>query len=201
MEIRDKIIERAAELFRTYGIKAVTMDFLANDLGISKRTIYEVFADKDELFTGVLSWMAERQRALLKRVLAESENTIVAIFRLLEVNRDHFQNMSPVFRADMRKFHQEVQRKNPDGCEIPDFRNYQQLIEGGISENYFRRDINPDIANRCIDSMIRSIMNNELYPFDLFSRRDVLKNVLINYLRGIATTEGLKLINNLEKNF
>ncbi len=201
MDIREKIIERAAELFRTYGIKSVTMDFLANDLGMSKRTIYEVFADKDELFMGVLKWMSEKQKELLKRVLAESENTIVAIFRLLEINRDHFQNMSPVFRADMRKFHQDLLRKQPDACEIPDYRNYQQLIERGIKEQYFRSDLNPDIVNRCIDSIIRSVMNNELYPFEQFTRRDILKNVLINYLRGISTPAGMELINKLEKNF
>jgi AcrR family transcriptional regulator len=54
MEIRNRIIEGAAELFKNYGIKSVTMDSLANHLGISKRTIYEAFSDKDELLTGVL---------------------------------------------------------------------------------------------------------------------------------------------------
>ena len=67
MDIRDRIIEGAAELFRTYGIKSVTMDSLANHLGISKRTIYEVFSDKDELLIGVLKWMARRQKELVKK--------------------------------------------------------------------------------------------------------------------------------------
>ena len=54
MDIRDRIIEGAAELFKTYGIKSVTMDSLANQFGMSKRTIYEVFSDKDELLMAVL---------------------------------------------------------------------------------------------------------------------------------------------------
>ena len=57
MDYRQKIIEEASVMFRTYGIRAVTMDMLAGRLGISKRTIYEVFSDKDELLKGVLKWM------------------------------------------------------------------------------------------------------------------------------------------------
>jgi AcrR family transcriptional regulator len=201
MDNRERIIEGAAELFRTYGIKSVTMDSLATHLGISKRTIYEVFSDKDELLIGVLKWMAERQRILVKKVLDDSENAILAIFRLLEINIDHFQSMSPAFQADMRRFHQEVLMKKTDKCEMPDYKNNQMVIERGIKENHFRKDINADLVNRCMDSLARSIMNNDLYPFDQFTRRDVIRNVLINYLRGISTTEGVELINKMEQKF
>jgi AcrR family transcriptional regulator len=201
MEIRDRIIVEAAELFKTYGIKSVTMDSLATKLGISKRTIYEVFSDKDELLTGVLNWMTERQKELVKKFLDESENAIVAIFKLLEINLNHFQDMSPAFQADIKKYHHEVLMKKADKCEMPDYRNNIQLIEKGISENFFRKDINPDLVNRCLYSMVRSIMDQDLYPFEQFSRREVVKNGFINYLRGISTFEGLELVNKLEAGF
>ena len=199
MDNKSKIIERAAELFRMYGIKAVTMDSLAADIGMSKRTIYELFADKDELFMGVLNMLAEKQKNLIKKVLAESDNTIAAIFRLLEINRDYIQSMSPAFREDLKKLTPEILIKKSVACEIPDYKNNQPVIDQGIREKYFRDDINPDIVNRCIDYLGRSIMNNDLYPYEEFSRRDVIINVLINYLRGISTPEGIKLINDLEK--
>jgi AcrR family transcriptional regulator len=201
MEIRDRIIVEAAELFKTYGIKSVTMDSLATQLGISKRTIYEVFSDKDELLIGVLKWMTERQKELVKKFLEESENAIVAIFKLLEINLNHFQDMSPAFQADIKKYHHEVLMKKADKCEMPDYRNNIQLIEKGISENFFRKDINPDLVNRCLYSMVRSIMDQDLYPFEQFSRREVVKNGFINYLRGISTFEGLELVNKLEAGF
>jgi AcrR family transcriptional regulator len=201
MEIRDRIIIEAAELFKTYGIKSVTMDSLATQLGISKRTIYEVFSDKDELLIGVLRWMAEKQRELVKKFLDESENAIVAIFKLLEINMNHFQEMSPAFQADMKKYHHEVLMKKADKCEMPDYRNNIQLIEKGISENFFRKDINPDLVNRCLYSMVRSIMDQDLYPFEKFNRREVVKNGFINYLKGISTLEGLELVNTLEAEF
>lgn len=201
MDNRDRIIEGAAELFRTYGIKSVTMDSLASHLGISKRTIYEVFSDKDELLIGVLQWMTQKQNELVKRILNESENAIVAIFKMLEISRDHFQDMSPAFQADLKKYHHDVLMKKIDKYEMPDYRSNIQVIEKGISEKLFRKEINPDLVNRCLYSLARSAMDNNLYPFDQFSRREVIQNVFINYIRGISTPEGLNLINKLEKNY
>ena len=201
MEIKDRIIEGAAELFRTYGIKSVTMDSLASHLGMSKRTIYEVFSNKDDLLIGVLKRMAEKQRELVTRILDESENSIVAIFRLLEINRDHFQDMSPIFMADLKKYHHDVLMKKTDKCEMPDYRNNKEVIERGIKERLFRSDINADLVNRCLFSLGKSIMDQDLYPYEEFSRKEVISNIFINYLRGVSTPEGVELINELEAKF
>lgn len=201
MDNRERIIESAAELFRTYGIKAVTMDSLANHLGMSKRTIYEIFSDKDELLIGVFKWMAQRQRDLLNKILAESDTAVDAIFKLLKSNFDHFQNMSPAFQADMKRFHQDVLMKKAGKCEFPDNKNNIMIIERAIKEKFFRKDINPEIVNRCFDIMGKSMMNNEIYPFEQFSRIDVLANTFLNYMKGISTPQGLELINKLEKEY
>jgi TetR/AcrR family transcriptional regulator, cholesterol catabolism regulator len=201
MEIRERIIEGAADLFKTYGIKSVTMDSLATHLGVSKRTIYEVFSDKDEMLEGVLRWMAEEQRGLVERILESSENAIVAIFRMLEMGRDQIQSMSPAFQSDLKKYHHDVLMKKTDKCEMPDYRNNIKVIERGIKEKLFRKEINPDIVNRCLYSLARSGMDKDLYPFEQFTRREVAKNVLINYLRGISTNSGVELINKLESNY
>lgn len=201
MDNKERIIEGAADLFRNFGIKAVTMDSIAGHLGMSKRTIYENFTDKDDLLVAVMRSMAQRQRDLVKRVIAESENSIVAIFRLLEINRDHFQSMSPAFQADLKTFHIEFLMKRSDRCEMPDFRDTLEVIENGIKENYFRKSIDADIVNRCLYRLGTSLMDNELFPYEIFTRKDVVKNVMINYLRGISTSDGLDLINSLEKKF
>ena len=201
MDIKERIIESASELFKTYGIRSVTMDSLANQLGMSKRTIYEVFSDKDELLMAVLTMMAQQQKDLVKRVLDDSENSIVAIFRMLEINRDNFQYMSPAFQADLKKYHHDVLIKNADKIEMPDYRNHYQVIEKGIKEGLFRKEISADLVNRCLYNLGRSIMDNDLYPYEEFSRHDVIRNIFINYVRGIATPKGLDLINRLESKF
>ena len=200
MNSRSRIIEGAAELFRVYGIKSVTMDAIASHIGISKRTIYEIFSDKDELLKAVLHSMAEKQRELVVKVLGETDNAIKAIFRLLEINREHFQSMSPAFQNDLKKFHNDVLIKS-DSCEMPDYRNHIQVIERGIREKLFRKDINPDLANRNLYFIGRSIMDNDMFPYETFSRREVIKNGFINYMRGISTPDGIKLINELESKY
>jgi AcrR family transcriptional regulator len=201
MEVRDRIIEGAANLFRSYGIKSVTMDSIAGHLGISKRTIYEVFSDKDELLIGVLLWMTEKQKELVKRFIDDSENAVVAIFKLMEININHFMEMSPAFHSDMKKFHHDVLMKNSDKFKLPDFRNSIELIERGITEKLFRKEINAELVNRCLYSLMRSIMDQDLYPFEQFSRREVVKNTFINYLKGISEIKGIELINKLEEEF
>lgn len=201
MELRNRIIEGAAQLFKVYGIRSVTMDLIAGNLGISKRTIYEVFADKDELLISVLQLMAEKQKTLVSHILEDSENAIHAIFRLLESSRDHFQDMSPAFLADLRKYHHDVLMKRSVKSEMPDFSNNIKVIERGIREKLFRKDINPEIVNRCLYSLGRSTLDFELYPAENFSRREVVQNILINYLRGISTTEGIELIDKFEARF
>jgi TetR/AcrR family transcriptional regulator, cholesterol catabolism regulator len=201
MEIRDRIVEGAANLFKTYGIRSVTMDSLASHLGMSKRTIYEIFADKDELLMSVLQWMVDRQKDLIARIMQDSENAIYAIFRLLEISRDHFQDMSPAFHEDLRKYHYEVLINRADKLGMPDYKSNIQIIERGIKEKLFRRDINPDIVNRCLFSLGRSTMDFDLFPSEEFTRREVVRNGFINYMKGISTKEGIELINKLEAKF
>lgn len=201
MDIKDRIIEGASGMFMSFGIKSVTMDMLAGELGISKRTIYEIFADKDELLMEVLTRMARKQKEQIKRILEESDNSLVAIFRMLEINRDNFQSMTPAFQADLKKYHHDVLMNKVDKSEMPDYRNHMEVIEKGIKEKLFRADVNPDLANRCLFSLGMSIMDNDIYPFDQFSRRDVIRNIFINYIRGISTQKGLDLIDQLELKF
>jgi TetR/AcrR family transcriptional regulator, cholesterol catabolism regulator len=201
MDIRYRIIDGASELFRTYGIKSVTMDSLASQLGISKRTIYEVFSDKDELLVAVLTRIAQKQRELVKKILDESENSIIAIFRMLEINRDFFQDISPAFQADLKKYYNSILMENSIGPDLPDYRNNQQVIENGIKEGLFRKEVNADIANRCLYNLGKTIVDHDIYPYELFSRRDVIENIFINYLRGISTQKGLDLINQLDRKF
>jgi TetR/AcrR family transcriptional regulator, cholesterol catabolism regulator len=199
MDYKNRIIEEAAKLFRTYGIKTVTMDLLATNLGISKRTIYEVFSDKDELLTGVVQWMYEKQKETMSKILEESENVIVANFRMIEVMRDHYQNMSPSFQYDIKKYHNSILSETQDKGDLQDYRNGMQIVARGIKEGVFRKDIEIELVNKCIFELIRISSDNEIFPLDKYSRNDIIKNVYINYLKGIATEKGLEIINRLEK--
>jgi AcrR family transcriptional regulator len=199
MDYRNRVIEEAAKLFRTYGIRSVTMDMLASSLGISKRTIYEVFKDKDELLEGVLTWMHEKQRETICKILEDSENVIEANFRMIEMMRDHFQSMSPAFLLDIKKCHHSDLQMNQGKGEMLDTDKGMEMLKRGIKEGVFRKDIETVLVNKCIFELIRISADNEIFPLGKYTRNDIIKNVYINYLRGIATEKGLETINRLEK--
>jgi AcrR family transcriptional regulator len=199
VDYRQRIIEEAAGMFRTYGIRSVTMDMLANQMGISKRTIYEVFHDKDELLQGVLVWMRDRQSLLINKIMDESDNVIEAIFKIIDRMMDHFQNMSPAFQLDIRRFHHELFRDMNENAEMPYYRNNAEIINRGIKEGVFRDDINVEIITKWMFEVVKLVNDRELFPPEDFPSKDVLANVYINFLRGISTVKGLELINRYEK--
>ena len=199
MDYRQKIIEEGAMMFRTYGIRAVTMDMLASQLGISKRTIYEVFSDKDELLKGVLKWMLERQRELMARIFNESENVIEAIFKMIDLMMDHFHKMSPAFQMDMKRLHMDLQKSPEEVYDLPYFSNNSDILNRGIKEGVFRDDIDVEITNKCLLEVARVTNDRNVFPPDYFENKDVIRSFYINYLRGISTQKGLDLINFYEK--
>jgi AcrR family transcriptional regulator len=199
MDNRQKIVEEAALMFRTYGIRAVTMDMLANQMGISKRTIYELFNDKDELLEGVLKWMTEKQGEVLSKILKESENVIEAIFKILDLMRDHFKNMSPAFLLDIKKYRHKMLENINGKSEMHFFGFNEEVVRQGIKEGIFRHDIDVTIINKCLFEVSKMSNDTDLLSSDDFMRKDVMRNVYINYLRGISTQKGLELIDYHEK--
>lgn len=199
MDYRQRIVDEAAEMFRTYGIRAVTMDMLAARMGISKRTIYEVFKDKEELLSGVLENMKEKQAHLMERVLSESGNVMEAIFKMMDLMTEHLRNMSPAFRLDMMKYHREVVNKALESREISISYNNTEILKRGIKEGLFRKDIDIDITNKCLTEVARLANDTDDIATGSYPDEQVIRNFYINYLRGISTQEGLKHIDKYEK--
>lgn len=191
-DCKNRIVEEAAVMFRNYGIRAVTMDMLASNLGISKRTIYENFTDKDELLVTVLRCMEEKRKEVVISALKESKNVIEAIFKLLHLTGDHFRNMSPAFYTDMKKYHHVLGKSGI--CSIPDLSGSRAIVDQGIVEGTFRDDIDAEIVNRGMFGVFRLTGDFELFPSGEFLRQDIVTNLYINLLRGLCTTKGRKLL-------
>ncbi len=198
MDYRQRIIEEAAKMFRIYGIRTVTMDMLANQMAISKRTIYEVFADKDELLAGVIEWMAVKQKESMTRIFSESGNVIEAIFSMLDLMESHFSKMSPAFLLDIKRFHEKAAEMTKEHGAIPYVNNNAEILRRGIDEGIFRSDIDVELTNKCMLEVAKMSADQQIFPPDSFNNSYVLRNLYLNYLRGISTPRGLKLINQYE---
>lgn len=200
MDYKQKIIEEASAMFRTYGIRAVTMDMLASSMGISKRTIYEVFKDKDELLKGVLRWMSQKQKEVMRMILDESDNVIEAVYKMFDLMMDHLQKMAPAFQLDMKKLQKKI-LENPDEYhDLPYYSNNMEILRRGIEEGVFREDLDIDITNKCMLEVAKMSNDQDVFPPEDFLKKDVIRNFYVNYLRGISTPKGLELIDIYERN-
>ncbi len=198
MEKSEKIILESGKLFTKYGFKAITMDSIAQSLGISKRIIYENFSDKDELIKKVLIYYAKLHKKQLLEILEHADNVYDAIFRFGEFNHRIMAGIAPVFFEDLNNYHTEQLQ---DILESGDLRNYEiplLLLKKGIEEGMFIDTLDVEIANLFIHhtmNLFFRLDNKEAY-----SHKKVMGTVFGPYLRGISTEKGLKLFDNyLEK--
>jgi len=198
-QYRERIIEESAHLFLKYGIRAVTMDFLANEMGISKRTIYEIFRDKDDLLYAVFIYMGEKQMASIIPMIERSETVIHAVFELLDIIGNHMRQINPLFFEDLKKYHHGVDKKLEGKRFDTDMSITMNIVERGVKEGLFRNNINKNLVNRALHGIFMITGDFNLFPKEEFSRQEVVKDFFLNYLRGISTTKGLSLINICEQ--
>jgi AcrR family transcriptional regulator len=193
-----RIITGAAELFRQFGIRAVTMDMIANHLGISKRTIYERFHDKDQLLFAVMDAMIGKRREKTDAILNTSPDAISAIFAMIRSGRDHAAMMNPLIGSDLRKYHSKVLSRLKEKCENPDHEASMKILETGVRQSLFRDDLNLEILSRAFSTIASMIMDENLFPPEKFQQRDLIRNIILNFLRGISTKKGIELIDSME---
>lgn len=199
MEVRERIIVESGQLFGKYGIRTMTMDALAEEMGISKRTIYERFKDKDTLLLEVITYYRNLTQEESLRLIEQSEHAIEALFRIIKMTVEQMQRMSPAFFHDFKKYHQKVFRQFAQPGEIRDFSMTQKLLETGIKQEVFRDDINIEIVNHAIHALFDLFGHNSAMIEAGLNRRDMFDHILIPYFRGISTKKGRKFLTECKK--
>lgn len=194
MEIKERIITEAGFLFARYGIKSITMDTLADDMGISKRTIYENFRDKDTLLMEVITYFKARQLEQASEILSEAENVIVALFRLLEEMVNTMKQLNPLFFQDAKKYHSGIFAKMQEKGDLRDHSVTRKILSEGIAQGIFRRDHNLEIVNLTLHELFNLFSPDSTLTAEGYHRGELFNNIIIPYLRGIATNKGIKLI-------
>ena len=194
MEVRERIIVESGHLFGRYGIRTMTMDALAEEMGISKRTIYERFKDKDTLLMEVLRYYKNLTEQESLKLIDQSDNAIEALFRIIKMTVSQMQRMSPAFFHDFKKYHQKIFKEFAEPGEIRDFSMTQKLLETGIEQGVFRDDINIDIVNRTLHTLFDLFGHNSDMIDSGFDRKDMFDHILVPFFRGISTKKGRKLL-------
>jgi AcrR family transcriptional regulator len=195
MDTRERIITESLNLFVRYGIKAVTMDTIAEHLGISKRTIYEHFKDKNHLLESCIEYQINKEDIANRQIFEHSKNLIEAFLEHIKRNVAAMNSISPLFFHDAKKYHSVVFRKKGKEHEHKSTDFIQRYIQEGKKQGYFRKDINEDIVSILLKEQFRIMGNEDIFPSDKFSKSEIFENIAINFIRGIATDKGLEIIN------
>jgi AcrR family transcriptional regulator len=195
MQVKLRIKQKADELFMRYGIKSITMDEIANQLGISKKTIYQEFGDKDELVDEVISdiLLYNQQRCIKDR--SEATNAIHEVFLAMEMIQEMFENMNPTILFDMERHHPGTFQKFQQHKYKFLFQKIRENIERGKKEELFRENVNSDVVAKIRLETMMLPFNQDLFPKNRFNLVDLETQLCEYYLFGIATLKGYKLIN------
>lgn len=197
MEIKERIIKCAGKLFFTRGIKRVTMDEIASEIGVSKRTIYENFNDKTQLLKEVLDYFQHEHDCNLKRMTEEADNVIEVIIGILHYGLESIKMINPLFMEDLQKFYPRIWDESFRKSRESGHMKLQRLVERGKREGLLRPDINPHLVAKIFYEQITLIHNNEAFPVDEFPRKELFENIVLNFGRGISTPKGVETLEKL----
>lgn len=194
MEIKERIQEKSHELFMRYGIRSVSMDDIAMQLGVSKKTIYQYFVDKDELVDAVLGDEVGQGQEDCMKCFSDSKDAVEEIFLTMEHIVEQFRNMNPMVLYDLQKFHYVSFQKFLKYKNEFLFDMIRKNLERGVKEELFRPEINVDILSKFRLETMMLAFNMDVFPPRKYSLADVTREIIEHYLYGVSTLKGYKLI-------
>ena len=197
--VKQRIIEEASDLFLQAGVKSTTMDDLARHMGISKRTIYEKFKDKEALLIACINAFRDENHLFFEKVFTKAENVVYAILVLLQKGVEQSAQRQFNMINDIRKYYPQVFKEHLTSLNDNKCREMGQLIQRGINEGVFREDLNPEIIAHFFNRQSDGIALNDSL-LDRFSFADIFENMVITFLRGICTSKGIEIIEKYKNN-
>jgi predicted DNA-binding protein YlxM (UPF0122 family) len=194
MEVKERIQEKANELFLQYGIRSVSMDDIANALGMSKKTIYQYFADKDELVDAVVDAHITMMQSNCGNCRTGAKDAVHEMMMTMEMIIEQLTNMNPMVLNDLAKFH---------------FRSYQRFlehknkflariihdnIEWGKKEELYRPEVNTDVMSKYRLESMMIPFNISIFPPGKYNLAATSGQIIEHFVYGLATINGHKLI-------
>jgi AcrR family transcriptional regulator len=194
MDIRDRIIEVSTELFLQNGCKSVTMDDVAKENGISKRTLYEQFSDKSQLLEECIEFMKVQMMDYSMSLEKESENVLDLLFKIHNSQSDLIINLKINFFQELRKYYYDLYKKTVENVMVYHMERINEYIEKGQKEGYIVKNIDNKIVSKVVIEISHLLENSDVFPVKEYKRKELFKEVVIFYFRGIATEMGIKTI-------
>ncbi|MEP6951442.1 MAG: TetR/AcrR family transcriptional regulator [Ginsengibacter sp.] len=199
MDIKDRIKQKADELYRRYGIKSVTMDEIASQLGVSKKTIYHSFSDKNELVDAVIADMINYNRECCQSDRKKSLNAIHEVYLAMEMLQVMFDNMNPSILFDIERNYPATFTKFKEYKYNFLFEVLKENIERGKKEELYRPEVNTEVVAKIRLETMLLPFDEEIFPKSKFSLITVQQQLIEYFLFGIASLKGYELITKYQK--
>lgn len=197
--MKENIISTAENLFIRFGFKRVTMDDIAREMAISKKTIYQFFKDKNEIVCSATEYHLQKEHNEIMLLEEQSENVIEYLVKLSKQMRGHIKAVHPGAFQDLKKHF-------PEGWGIfirykkeVFLKSIEKTIRRGVEEGYFRADISPDILAVMRMEQIQMSWDESLFPRAQYDFTEVQMQILRHFISGLLTEKGRDLLKNYTK--
>jgi AcrR family transcriptional regulator len=187
----DRILSESLRLFKKNGIRSVNMDDISKEMGMSKKTIYQYFANKTELVEKVLGYMHEQESMVCLDVDVTKMN---AIDILLAVSRNvskQMKDLNPINAFELQKYYPAIFREFVIKKRDHVFEQVKQNFAQGIAEGIYRNDLDIDLVARLYIQKLVDVHDPEFLSSVNFGFEKVFQVMFDNHIRGIANAEGL----------
>ncbi len=195
MEAQKKILKKSLELFFKYGIKRVTMDEIAKELGISKKTIYQFYKEKDDLVLQLVTVEMSKHEVMFQEIAHKAKDPIHEIMLISNTMSEMMQNVNPIFFLDLQKFYPEAFlqfQKFKEECALKDIiRN----ITAGKKLAVYREDVDIEFTAKYRLAQFDMLMFGNHFSFDKITFTKAHENILDMFVYGVCSIKGHKLIN------
>jgi AcrR family transcriptional regulator len=191
---KGRIFEKAAELFMRYGIKSVTMDDIARELGISKKTIYQYVENKTELIEQIFQSHVCQETEAMRRIHEQSADAIEEILRIGQYVIQEFRQLSATLVYDLNKYHRDIW----ENLEAFHREQTQQLmrrnIEWGMRQGLYRPDVDADIVAKLYVGRNALLIDDHTFSLREYDFEHLIRQSILYHIHGIATPKGIALL-------
>jgi AcrR family transcriptional regulator len=191
----ERIILGGEDLFLKAGIKSVTMDDIAKHLGMSKKTIYQFFKDKNELVVALVTKKLKEDEDQMLEFMSRSTNVIEEMINMTKCSEEMFSRINPIVIHDMQKYHPEAWKVFQNFKSNVLVSTLEELLTKGIKQGYIRPEIDAKIIARMRVNTVELGFNTSLFPVAEFNTWKVQVQFLDHFNYGICTLKGYKLLN------
>jgi len=197
--VKEKILNGAGELFVKYGVRSISMDDIARHLSVSKKTLYQHFADKEDLVTQASEAHINHSKEQYQNLTDKAENAIDELAKISIYMRKEMVNMNPALLFDLKKYHPIAWGAWLDHKNNFIRESVVRNIKQGIREGYFRPEINPDVMAAVRIEQIAIAFDDRLFPNDRFQLAEVQLQIFDHFVYGLCTEKGKQLYLNYKE--